>query len=169
MLWFCEKCNVKALDVMKLVSTLQEKHNALDEKLNEVEKKVNGIVQVTDEDFKGNLSTLVQQEMYEAKDREKRINNLFINGITEYEDDNEDEGKVNHVFKDLLGLDEINVVAVKRIGVADLEKTRPLLVELENRNVRDKVLRKSNILKDIGEGKDIYISPDQTKKQQAEN
>lgn len=68
------KCTAfaKALDVIKLDSILQYKHNPLNNKLEEMERKVDSMVQVSKADFKSKLSNFVQQELFEAKERDKK-------------------------------------------------------------------------------------------------
>lgn len=85
------KCTAfaKALDVIKLDSILQYKHNPLNIKLEEMERNGDSMVQVSNADFKSKLSNFVQQELFEAKERDKKkINNLVSSGIVEDETDN---------------------------------------------------------------------------------
>lgn len=68
------KCTAfaKALDVIKLDSILQYKDNPLNIKLEEMERNGDSMVQVSNADFKSKLSNFVQQELFEAKERDKK-------------------------------------------------------------------------------------------------
>ena len=98
-------------------------------------------------------------EKLDAKEREK---NIVITGINEFADF---EGKQTDDEKCKLIFDTIDVqpgrFTTKRLGKQNQDRIRPILVTLENTDVKDKILSEAKKLKSAGQlYKKIYIKRD---------
>jgi len=109
----------------------------------------------------------MQEQVYEALEREKRRLNLVIMGIKE---EPEEEGiKTGMDLMKVLGLeDAVEVQVLGRIGRAG-GKPRPIRVKLANCENRRRVLLKAKMLKDTIGFESIYVCPDLTRNQQEED
>lgn len=140
------KCTAfaKALDVIKLDSILQYKHNPLNNQLEEIERKVKSKVQA---DFQSKLSNFVQQELFEAKERDKKINNLVssedetdnngVDTVDAEQNSNYLSNNVKQIREYKLEIQDFNVVEVKRIGARDPQQIRAVIVKFDSRNSSD--------------------------------
>lgn len=140
------KCTAfaKALDVIKLDSILQYKHNPLNNQLEEIERKVESKVQA---DFQSKLSNFVQQELFEAKERDKKINNLVssedetdnngVDTVDAEQNSNYLSNNVKQIREYKLEIQDFNVVEVKRIGARDPQQIRAVIVKFDSRNSSD--------------------------------
>ena len=106
-----------------------------------------------------------QQRFLEHLDYKERANNLIILGLSEknnFENAKSDKEKIDYVFE------KIDVPGIplqytsKRLGVkGDGNKVRPLLVELQNGNIRKEVLKKFTDARNIQQIKDARLKKDQ--------
>ena len=108
---------------------------------------------------------IMKQQLYlEAADRKERETNLIILGVPEdgtpVDGANNDNEKLAKIWDKVN--DQSDRVSSKRLGrTIQTGKTRPILVRVISREVRDTVLEKTKELKDAGEVyKKIYIKKD---------
>ena len=107
------------------------------------------------------------QKILESLDAERRASNLIVSGLREdqpLQDDNnsatEDVEKVSLIFTKL-GLGDIQVEKVDRLGNQNTNKKRPLKVILKNKQERWNILEKARTLKNFSSPfSDIYINKD---------
>ena len=107
-----------------------------------------------------------QQKFLEDLHSEKRAKHLIVLGLKE-EDHGDDEVKFTDIVETIgVRPRDIKVENVVRLGVRDANqqnKTRPLKVTLEKREMRDNVLKNATKLKDQPEGSDykkIFLKRD---------
>lgn len=118
--------------------------------------------------------------MNEINLRQEKRRNLVIYGIKESPDSDtgstaldsnsdtgSDDGKVQKLFTDALGVTGVTLVRLFRLGKPRLphEKPRPLKLFLESEEVKKKILDKTRKLKDLpddDEFRRVYIRPDMT-------
>ena len=81
------------------------------------------------ESFKRVLVEAKKEEANEMKDKERRSRNVIIHGVPE-QSTNEDRNFVDSFVKEIRI--SVNIKRLARIGVADNNKTRPLLVGLND-------------------------------------
>ena len=113
----------------------------------------------------------------EAREEEKRKNNLVVYGVKEAEEEEDREGRIKHdkdeiirLSKDL-GLEdftEYNIMRILRMGTYDAANKRPILVELDSPLTKYKIMRNTYKLKDNTEFQGWSLQHDMTK-QQREN
>lgn len=104
-----------------------------------------------------------QQRFLETLDRKERESNLVLLGVP---DENEsldgsttDETKVSKILGKI-GVDE-NIRSHRRLGNSVGDRKRPILVTVASKDVRDKILEKTRVLKESGEVYSrIYIKRD---------
>lgn len=190
--WFCRGCNPKALDVMKLVQGLKDKHDELQCKIEQLENKVETIEEVRGK-FRERVNDVVREEIYEAKERESRITNVIIKNLEEIEDDviieddkdSDDEteevetetgngddmvpksdlDQVNHLLKDVLELNDVVVEEVKRVPERKIDgKKRMIIATMKDKAMRDRVLKSAKKLRQIRDWDHVYLAPDLTKR-----
>lgn len=103
----------------------------------------------------------------ELNERKKRAKNIIIYGVSESDkvslDDKEVEikAKVLEIFTEI-GVQDINFENVRRLRSKISDKPDPLLVNLADSNLQNKILISSKKLKLLPSFKNIYISPDLT-------
>ena len=106
-----------------------------------------------------------QQRFLKHLDYKERANNLIILGLSEknnFENAKSDKEKIDYIFE------KIDVPGIplqytsKLLGVkSDGNKVRPLLVELQNGNIRKEVLKKFTDARNIQQIKDVRLKKDQ--------
>ena len=114
-------------------------------------------------------TVVAQQKFWEEIDKEKRCKKLVFLGIKE--DKTEDDSKVKEILQTLQVSNEVEINQVKRLGkIRETEgdentvHKRPLLVEVNTREMRFSVLKNSRKLKDSPEDswmKSVFIKADE--------
>ena len=121
-----------------------------------------------------NLRNIIQEEMIERKNIESLKKNLVMFGVKESANPNEDIEKVRNIIKDNLDIDA-EIERVERLGrdkPAPTERPRIVKLIIHTQENRKKILQNANKLRlsaDAHTKTNIFISPDLTKKQQAES
>lgn len=120
-----------------------------------------------------NLQKIIQEEMYERKQIELIKNNLVISGISEAGSQQADLIKAKEIISINLNI-EAEIEKVERCGRAseDHEKPRLLKLFMKTPDNRKNILQNAKKLRDsenLQVKEKVYISPDQTKKQQLES
>ena len=109
----------------------------------------------------------MQEQVFEAMEREKRRLNIVIMGVKEGTED-KDKEMVMELMK-VLGLEDADEVQVMgRIGKVGV-KPRLIRIKLVNWENRRKVMLRAKQLKDSLGFEHVYICPDLTRKQQEED
>ena len=178
--WYCEGCDGKMAELMRVISKVEEKVVKLEadlkveiegvkvdfmEKLRKVEEKLDKMtedgIQVRGE---GNGEAgLSRRDVIEQIERDKRKTNLMVMGIKE------GEGELA-VIKGMgnkigVGIADGDILDVQRVGRREGNKNRPVKVVLKNMDQRAEILKKRVNLKGT-EYRDYYFSPDLTPQQQ---
>ncbi len=107
----------------------------------------------------------IQQKVLETNERSNRAKNVIIVGLQEDQQEENIEEKVQELLRDKLDLEDIAVASAKRLGrpkERHQKSPRSVLVELENRNDKQKILQRRIQLA----GTRIYINNDLTREQQ---
>ena len=164
MKWFCESCNSGFKKLKETVTRLERR----------VEQLENGI----ERDINDKITDIVMERM----ERDKRKNNLMFFGLPEAGQDVKGRERANFDASSLRALKKVDkgleirtedIETSFRVGKPDPEKTRPLCIKFVDPKVRGRVLRNGKMLnRATGQMKkmsDVYISPDLTKTQRAEN
>jgi len=195
--WYCDSCartvekvNGRLLQLEMGQMRLMDEMEKLKEKMNqemkelkeELEDKLSGHkdkVRVEGEEPAGSSSKLLpiplKQEITEALDIEKRKDMVVIRGIQESEDMDE---KVGRIMKELGFSKQYTVIG--RIGglrkrgaeesdIADIGRNRLVSLKMESVAVKWRVVSESRKLSNSENFKDIFISPDLTRKQAEED
>lgn len=172
------------VDLMKELKTISGTLNSLQNKINDVENTLQKVLETqrTQEVEIRNLKqeVLIMKENYdnilaEVENRERRRTNLIISGLPEKEGGSADERKENDltIVKSLLSkLDsskDMTVSAVFRIGKLTSSRPRLLKVVCSDAELKRSILSKSKDLRNLHQYKNIYINPDLTPLQQAQN
>lgn len=110
----------------------------------------------------------------ELEDREKRRNNLIIYGLTESKEENSEKKKLDDkdrcyeilkfVFKEI---DAKDCTRYRRLGKEAERTNRPIVVEIRNEDIKEKILKGTKLLKD-SQFETIGISHDLTRQQRNE-
>jgi len=110
----------------------------------------------------------------ELDERKRRAKNIIIYGISESTNENietklkDDEIKVNEIFK-LINQENIKPKYVRRLRSKTNSKPGPILIELEEDSLRNKILASAKILRNNEQHKNIYVSPDLTEAQRLQD
>lgn len=115
----------------------------------------------------GDVQAWIRGELEEHKIRINKNNNVVITGLTDKPEQTTEE--MARWITQTLSLEdgEVKVEEVYRIG-KESNKTRPILVKLQNKSMQKKILINSKRLAENEKTRKIYINPDLTKKQQEE-
>ena len=141
----------------------------MNEKIKKVEEKIAAQTDVH----------ATQQKYLETIDKEKRSKNLVFLGIGEADVGNDEDlyAAEKETIEEILKLikvdDSVNITNIKRLGQLketdendgdEKEQKRPILVTVDNEEMRDHVLSNAKKLKDVAEGEPhfkVYIKKDQ--------
>lgn len=111
------------------------------------------------ESFKRVLVEAKKEEANEMKDKERRSRNVIIHGVPE-QSTNEDRNFVDSFVKEIRI--SVNIKRLARIGVADNNKTRPLLVGLNDAEEKRKIIGNLSVLRGNQTYKSISVTEDLT-------
>ena len=170
-----EKLNLKLLDAFKKIEDLETKMETKDEKISELEAQIasknsstsSSFADITKRNEKNKLPKESLQLINLITDEKslikKRENNLIIKGIKEFVgEEAEIKIKETEMVKKIIDETKINVTIKynQRIGKKhdDTNKSRPILITLENNSQIVPILKASKSLRNNDEYKDIYIN-----------
>ena len=171
-IWYCNGCRRaipgvrKVLNAVSSIHTLQESMN---KRLINLEEKVNSKPSELSMDYK------IDQAMFDLKEREKRKNNVIIYNLPEPQaEDNEtkleqEKQKIDQICDHVeitTGFESASRLGEKR---DDAAKPRPLKVVLADESSKQKLLKKSESLKNVEELKKVHVTPDYTHRQRQMN
>ena len=142
---------IKEMDSLKALVISPE--SVINKKITSLESKVEKQADII---FK-------QQLFLEALDRKERAANLVILGVPDYEEvfdgETSDESKLNKIWTKI-GAGSVNATH-RRLGQRNIQRSRPILVTLQDKNERLNILDRARNLKTSGElFKKIYIKKD---------
>ena len=107
---------------------------------------------------------IVKQQLFlEALDRKEREANLVVLGVPDYEEDfdgaSSDESKLSKIWTKI-GVGDV-ITTHRRLGQRNTQRSRPILVTLQDKNERENILDRAKHLKTSGElSKKIYVKKD---------
>lgn len=170
--FFCTACNDHATGILKFLHEVKKKNEVMDKRITECEKQLKSVTTFQKE-VEGNFPQMVRDEVYEIRNKESKIRNLAISNLPEIvDDDNPEENTtqtVSSFFREALDLGDIIVKEAKRINNPPGREgqTRMVITTLDTKEMKYKVLNKAKDLRKSSNQtwKDVYISPDQTKKE----
>lgn len=111
----------------------------------------------------------IQLEVNEAMERKKRENNLVIFGVEETGDIEVTKDKVNQIVG-IVGVDQEKVKYFGRVGrITSTTKIRMVRIVCDDQETRRKLLMGSNKLRVMEGFERVYLSPDLTREQQAQD
>ena len=194
--WFCSICQPNAIDVIKTVQHIKEKHDQLDARMTAVEEKLEGMDNCFDDRVQHTVRSVMQEEMTKLKDTVSQsldgasnhpkvgaetIRDLVKDEIAEARQ--RDNRRLNLIVKNLPenGKDDKDVEAlVKTLGLKTREARmikferigkadgRPRLVKVkcDRSDQKRKILENCKKLADNETYKDVYVCRDMTKAEQ---
>ena len=142
-----EKFNAIHAEIVELKNTIVEKNQLIENLTSRLDKQDDIIKR--------------QQRNLEALDRERRENRLVVTGIPEeeaLEGQTTDENKLKVIWN-ALGT-EVKPRSFNRIGKEIAGRKRPLLITLDSRTDRDRILEKKVELKKNENLKLVYVKKD---------
>lgn len=167
--WFCLQCNGSAVRTLKLVNGLKERQDAMEEKLKVLDDKVQVLSDKVDANQPQEVPDLqdkISEEVREAMERRGRRLNVVMRNIPE-KGEADDAKYVNDLFYGPMALENIDITCLERLGERRRNQSRLLKVSLSTWTMKKKILAAAKKLANEGdEYKEIYISPDLTKKEQ---
>ena len=118
------------------------------------------------------IAKCVREEVYEAKQRDMRRNNVIVRNLPEPVEDKTDEDNIKLLTDELGITQKVNITEAKRLGKEGKKDgdDRPRLLKLECESLEHMqlFLNNSRKLMNSRSMKDVYIGKDWTKKQQGE-
>ena len=185
-MFFCSQCHLKVPLALKLEdkdSSLSSDYEALRKAIDDLAIKIDKL-NSSENDLQHHISTASQQLLNvtnspssvatnivkELEDKERRKNNLIFYNIPEPSTPSwkADSDFVVNLCKATYDF-EIQVVKAFRLGKKTMNKSRPLLIRLNNDEFKSKILTKSYLLRSKTPYEDIYISTGKTKAEQAKH
>jgi hypothetical protein len=125
-------------------------------------------------DFYAKLSEAMEASKKLDEEKEKRMKNIIIHGVTECEAmdgkqrKEHDTNFVINLCANVLELDNIEIENAYRLGrhKENITKPRPLLVRLKDKNARTQILSKRFMIKRGGEEfRNVFVNDDTTKEE----
>lgn len=160
--------NSKLDDIANKMTNMTNRMDAIDQKITQVELRCSKMEETSESFF----SSITQ----EVEDRNRRRCNLIVSGIPEEERGSveerreADETKVGTLMGDLNdGWSDDDIAHVHRIGSNVSKGPRLIRVICQKDTVRNDVLRKAKQLRNLPKYNHVYINPDLTVCQRAEN
>ena len=186
--WFCSICNGKAIEVLILVHSMKTEQDKIRKEVEDLRAVVTDISEVRGA-FEEKIRDVVKDEINEAREKEQRCLNVMFKGVVELQDDPQagncdrvrerlgvvqltsDLEVAEHLIRNVLEVEDVVATKAERLGEKLLANKyrRHVRVTLESKNMKFKLLNRARSLKDKEGCEDIYISPDLTKKQQAQD
>lgn len=180
----CSAIDSTRIDVMNELKNISATLNTLQSKLFQVESTLQRVLETQStqdkeiKNLKQDISRIkdnYEDILDEFENRDRRKTNLIISGLPEREDMNADERKqldlstVNSLFSALDGFTNDVVSGVHRIGMINPSRPRLLKVICVDTESKRRILSKSKNLRNMQQYKNIYVNPDLTPLQQAQN
>ena len=185
--WFCKRCDDKAIDVLQIMRNTKEFQDKMVERIEAVEKKVE-LVEKVEGPMADRVVEIVQKEIAEERERRIREWNVVIRGMDDVslrEDDEDEkeeeqgavgginppsarmdqqmmtERKVEYLVESGLELPKINITGIRKLRNKDI-----VIITLGSREEKHKVLDKARSLNRTDMWKNVYVTPDMTRKEQ---
>ncbi|KAK4876337.1 hypothetical protein RN001_012759 [Aquatica leii] len=151
---------------------IEEMFQRIEENMNQMNTKLDTLVsemkQVKEENVKLKAQILAQERKIINLEREVRKKNIIIKGVTNEENENENElrAKLQTIIQKIgmnIGI-KADTDQARRIGGYNKDKKRPIHVKLTKESTKLAILQNAKKLK----GSDIWIDQDYTKETQEE-
>ncbi|KAK3876812.1 hypothetical protein Pcinc_018430 [Petrolisthes cinctipes] len=157
--WFCKVCNVKALDVLKLVNNLKESNDVLTKRMDKGVKELNNLAEKDSNE--NNLDDSDENNLDNPDESSSDERDPM--GISKLANDKD---IVKHMFDKVLQAGNIQVLEAKRIPEVKKygdDKPRMILTKLVSVDLKFQALRKAKTLGSNEAWKGVLIEPDRTK------
>ena len=150
---------------------------ALMEKMRERLDKLERKMEERDDQLVRKVKEEVLDELYEREEREKRKKNVIMFNVEESnkegakEREQDDKKVCEHIFKDKLCVEDVDVVKVFRLGQRVNGRDRPLVAYLSEVHVKWEIIKKGNDLRQM-RGDDlnkVRIGVDRTKREREQD
>jgi hypothetical protein len=99
--WFCDNCNGAVAKIYKVVCTVQNRQDVIEDKVDKISGSLN--------DMKENINDTIDKRLEERKNRRRREQNLILFNVPESKSEDEDtastldDGKVfEEIYKDVI-------------------------------------------------------------------
>jgi hypothetical protein len=158
----------------KLTATVNEKVKEVKKEASDVwqvvmDKKVDKVIEDKVKTIEKDLDDKVvniSKDVKEIMEIEHKKNNLIIHGVRE-DPSCKDDDFVKDILVDCFHLNLANhvIMDLQRFGKKITGKDRPIRIRMENYDSKIEILRKAKNLKNEAKFKNVYITPDLTKKQ----
>lgn len=158
------KAMIEALQAQ--LALMQANNEQVKEKVGEMEKEIETGMEQAKKEVREEVSS-------EMKEMEERSSNIVVYGAPESEKNDEEEKEedaeiVERIAAEI-GVEVKGSVEVKfRAGAKTQGKKRPLIIKMTDEGTREAILQKAYLLGRKTGWKDIFVSPDLTKKQREE-
>ncbi|XP_071794688.1 uncharacterized protein [Asterias amurensis] len=168
---------------------MKDQQEEMKAEISQLSDKVGELVKIDEPTFKKNIKAIVREEIYEAKERDLRKNNLVITGLKEIPEEEgnsdassdeedltntgpstSDKHTVEHLIHTVLGLKNVVVISAERLPrVRILDHRRLVIASVATKDMKHQVLRVSKKLSEKKGWKDVFIGPDRTRKEREED
>ena len=190
LMWFCSDCQPQVGITLRFFNQVRVQHDQMDKRITEVEdttkvvetkvnsveksvEKLNERLDSMDDTVDKVIDLKMEEMMAEEKDKQKRSKNIIVHGIKESSETSEekkhDAEKIQDIISDKLGIQDVEIDNVVRLGKRNDEAVHPRLVKvvLKSQDKKMQILRKSKELKNHDEDdvKKVFIVPDMTPKE----
>lgn len=176
--WFCDRCNNNSSNVMKLLNSITERQDKLENRVEHVEIAM-ATVDNTVSEIKNNFERIsgnVLSEVEEKLDRERRRLNLLIRNIPE------NTANVSKFIEDMFEDEElhnVSITSVERLGrirnargngTGDNAYVRPVKISCQDMKSKWEILALNKKLRVSNKGyQNIFIDPDLTAQQRSKD
>lgn len=170
------KCNSRLEEHDRLLATLSAAISDIDARVSQTESDIRAVNAPGDSTSVGNTAAQgnsfldMNDIIAEFSERQKRVRNIMLFGVKEAQGASgveraaADRTYMTGIFS-YLGVNPV-VSSLSRVGTAAAGKNRPLRVVLRTGEDVHAVMRKAKKLRDHDDYKGVYISQDQTPRQQ---
>ena len=200
--WLCNTCNSQSAKIFIRFAQMAEKVEKMEENFKDIKDEVGSIRKQMGEFLQLSKSTeaklsslieakidqdvvakvekkvtiqvqMVQEDVKEKLEIERRRSNIVIHGLKDSREDAQQEidgNAVKKVINEGLKLDaQRHVEEVYRIGKFNAGKCRPIRIKIKTMEGRSEILKRAKMLKETELFSKVYISLDLTKKQQSKD
>ena len=160
-------------ETKKFVSSMSESFQNLNSKMEEERSSISAINKNLTT-VRTNIERNDEKQVY-AKIKAQKMNNVCVFNVPELESDDaevkykRDVEIVKTVLNERVKLEKEDVKAIYRIGTEDSKKPRPLIIKFSSVNKKNEITKLKNIVYNDEKGEHkLFITPDRTRKEQAE-
>ena len=165
-LWSCESC-IHAIPTIKnlgrAMQGIRDEQSQTKDEINKLNSKVDSL--------ESSIEGKVQEAIEAYRDRESRKCNIIVHNIPESkkpevkERREEDTMEVKRLFEDGLGLEELEIQSIVRLGKKMQDKNRLMKVTVGSVKTKREILSNTKKLKNAENWSRVFITPDLTPKE----